>query len=157
MGNPHGARSEQEYMKSLMVMKRHRSSQGGRWWQARVGYTCSRCAKKLEGVEAWHRPDTRRHRRWQVCSGQFPWSRIQCITIGANTLIQGFTWSEGMHTMGRLTWNSSELMSSQGMFSRNPSAKSSFKSSTPRSAFICVSSGGPQNLGGDYWIILVLY
>ena len=28
-------------------------------------------------------------------------------------------------------------------------AKSSFKSSTPRSPFICVSSGGPQNLGGD--------
>ena len=48
MGDPHGARSEQEYKKSLMVMKRHRSSQGGRRWQARVGYPCSRSAKILK-------------------------------------------------------------------------------------------------------------
>ena len=48
MGDPHDARSEQEYMEGKMVKKMTSAKSRGRRWQARVGYPCGGRAKDMK-------------------------------------------------------------------------------------------------------------
>ena len=72
MDDSHGARLEQEYMKIEMVMKMALVKSRRKVMASSSRLHMQQKCEKLEGVEAWHRPDTCRHQRWQVCSGQFP-------------------------------------------------------------------------------------
>ena len=67
MGDPHGARSEQEYMKGEIVMETASVKSRRKTMVSSSRLPVRRECERLEGVKTWRRLDTHPHRRWQVC------------------------------------------------------------------------------------------
>ena len=59
MGDPHGARAEQEYKKSLMVMKTASVKSRRKVMAISSRLPVRQKCERLEDIEAWRRPDTR--------------------------------------------------------------------------------------------------
>ena len=64
LSDPHGARSEQEYMESEMVMKMTLAKSRRKPMANPSRLPVQRERERLEGVEVWERSDTRRYRSW---------------------------------------------------------------------------------------------
>ena len=64
--DPYGARLEQEYMESEKVMKMVSVKSRRKMMVRSSRLPVQRERERLEGVEAWWRLDTHRHRTWQV-------------------------------------------------------------------------------------------
>ena len=57
---------EQKYMEHEMMMKTASVKSSRKTMESSSRLPVRRECERLEGVETWRRPDTRRHRRWQV-------------------------------------------------------------------------------------------